>query len=96
MTFLKFYIIGALICFLIAMLLEHLYFGNGNSRSVKWNTIWMDFLFSLFSWIGVIGELIVFLAEWYCGFDQKGVGDKLYNYEENLKRDQEERENVKK
>jgi hypothetical protein len=92
MQFLKIYIIGVLVCFLIAMLMEHLYFGNGKSKTVKFETIGMDFIFSLMSWIGILGEIIVFVAEWYCGFDNKGLGEKLYNYEENLKNEVSEKE----
>ena len=57
MTFLKIYIIGVLVCFLITLLFEHLYYGNGRSETVHLKTIGEDFLYSLLSWLGVLGEV---------------------------------------
>jgi hypothetical protein len=91
---LKIYIIGVLVCFLLGLLMEHFYFGNGRSETVTLEMIGADFLYSLLSWIGVLGEVIMFASEWYCGFDQMGVGENLYDYEEKLKREQEEKENA--
>ncbi len=87
MTFLRIYIIGVLICFLLVMLMEHFYYGNGRAETVHLDTIFMDFLYSLLSWLGVL--LLVFLlgAEWYCGFPQKGEGEFLHDYEEELKKE---------
>ena len=93
MTVLKYYIIGVLVCFLISLLFEHLYFGNGRAGTVKLSTIGADFLFSLLSWLGVLGTAFLFVSEWYCGFDQRGVGESLYEYEEKLK---EQKRNEKK
>ena len=91
MTFLKNYIIGVLVCFLISLLFEHLYFGNGRSETVHVKTIGENFLYSLLSWLGVLGELVFFAGEWVCGFDQKGQGEFLHDYEELLKQEQEEK-----
>ena len=91
MTFLKIYIIGVLVCFLISLLFEHLYFGNGRSETVHVKTIGENFLYSLLSWLGVLGELVFFAGEWVCGFDQKGQGEFLHDYEELLKQEQEEK-----
>ena len=88
MTFLKIYIIGVLVCFLISLLFEHLYFGNGRSETVHAKTIGENFLYSLLSWLGVLGELVFFAGEWVCGFDQKGQGEFLHDYEEMLKQEQ--------
>ena len=86
MTFLKIYLMGAAVCFLIALLFEHLYFGNGRSETVHLKTIGENFLYSLLSWLGVVGEIVFFVGEWMCGFDQKGYGEFLHEYEESLKK----------
>ena len=88
MTFLKIYLMGVLVCFLISLLFEHLYFGNGRSETVHGTTILENFIYSLLSWLGVLGELVFFAGEWVCGFDQKGQGEFLHDYEEMLKRGQ--------
>ena len=92
MTFLKIYIIGVLVCFLITLLFEHLYYGNGRSETVHLKTIGEDFLYSLLSWLGVMGEVVLFVGEWVCGFDQKGQGAFLHDYEKMLKDETAERE----
>lgn len=57
MTFLKIYLVGVLVCFLVALLLEHLYFGNGRNETVHLNTIGENTLYSLLSWLGVVGKM---------------------------------------
>ena len=57
MIFLKIYLVGVLVCFLVALLLEHLYFGNGRSETVHLNTIGENTLYSLLSWLGVVGKM---------------------------------------
>lgn len=86
MVFLRIYIIGVLVCFLLSMLTEHLYYGNGRSETVHLNTIFQDFLYSLTSWLGVLLLIFTLGAEWYCGFPQKGEGAFLHDYEEELKK----------
>ena len=66
MTFLRIYTIGVLVCFLISLLLEHIYFGNGRSETVHLKTIGENFVYSLLSWLGVVGEIIFFIGEWVC------------------------------
>ena len=90
MIFLKIYIAGVLASFLISMLLEHFYYGNGRSETVHLKTIFMDFLFSLTSWLGVLLAAFTWGAEWYCGFPQKGEGAFLHDYEEELKNEAKE------
>lgn len=85
MIFLKVYLIGIAVCFLISLLLEHFYFGNGRSETVHFRTMAENFLYSLLSWLGVVGEIIFWAAEWYTGFTQKGGGAYLHDYEEQLK-----------
>ena len=87
MAFLRIYIMGVLICLLFTLLLEHLYYGNGRSETVHLNTILMDSLFSLLSWLGLLLVAFVWAAEWYCGFPQKGEGAFLHDYEEELKKE---------
>ena len=87
MSLLKIYIIGILVCILISILLEHLYFGNGKSETVHIRTILENLAYSLLSWLGVVGEIIFFAGEWVCGFDQRGQGVFLYEYEETLKQE---------
>lgn len=85
MVFLKIYIIGILICFLISLLLEHLYFGNGRSETVHFDTICANLLYSLLSWIGILLEIIFWLGEIYTDFPEKGKGEFMHEYEEELK-----------
>ena len=87
MVLLKIYIMGVLVCFLLCMLLEHFYYGNGRGETVHINTILMDLLFSLLSWLGVLLVAFVWIAEWYCGFPQKGESALLHDYEEELKKE---------
>lgn len=91
MTFLKIYFMGVLVCFLISMLFEHLYFGNGRSETVHIKTIGENLLYSLLSWLGVLGELVFFTGEGVSGFDQKGQGEFLHDYEEMLKHEKSEK-----
>lgn len=92
MTFLRIYIIGVLVCFLISLLFEHLYYGNGRGETVHLKTIGEDLLYSLLSWLGVLGEIVLFVGEWVCGFDQKGQGAFLHDYEETLRQKQSEKQ----
>lgn len=89
MEFLRIYAIGVLVCFLMTLLSEHLYFGNGRSETVHLKTIGEDFLYSLLSWIGVLGGIFMFMAEAYTGFPEKGTGEFLHDYEEELKEEKE-------
>lgn len=92
MEFLRFYIIGVLVCFLISLLLEHFYFGRGRSETVHLKTIGENLLYSLLSWLGILGELIFWLGEMYTGFPESGTGEFLHEYEEQLKEEQKEKE----
>lgn len=85
MIFFKLYIVGILVCFLISLIIEHLYLGNGRSETVHLKTIGENLLYSILSCIGVIGEIIFIIGEWFCGFDQKGQVEFLHDYEETLK-----------
>lgn len=87
MTFLRIYIIGTLVSFLGCVLLEHLYYGKGRGETVHLKTLFMDFLYSLSSWVGVLLLAFTWAAEWYCGFPQKGEGAFLHDYEEELKKE---------
>lgn len=93
MAFLKAYIVGLLVCFLLSLLTEQFYYGNGRSETVHLKTIFEDFLYSLTSWLGLIGIAILWAGEWYTGFPQKGYGEFLHEYEEELKREAAERKN---
>ena len=95
MSFLRIYIIGVLVSFLICMLLEHLYYGNGRDETVHIDPILADFLFSLLSWLGVLLEAFLWGAEWYCGFPQKGEGAFLHDYEEELKSEADRNKDTK-
>ena len=83
--FLKIYLIGFAVCFLISLLIEHFYYGNGKAWTVSSKSIFEDFLISLLSWIGVVGALVFLAIEWYYGWTEKGYGEFLYDYEEELK-----------
>ena len=92
MGILRFYIIGVLVCFLISLLLEHFYFGSGRSETVHLDTIGANFLYSLLSWIGILGEIVFWLGEIYTDFPELGKGEFMHDYEEQLKEEQEEKE----
>ena len=96
MLLLRYYIIGELICFFFSLLMEHLYFSDGKAECVTIKNIGADFLFSFLSWIGVIGLVFLFITEWYCGFDQRGIQKSLHDYEEKLKEEERKQKNADK
>ena len=89
--FLKIYLIGVLVSFLVSLLIEQFYYGNGKSITVKLKSILENLLYSLLSWIGVVGEMVFFLGEWYTDFSEKGYGEFIHDYEEKLKEEEEKK-----
>ena len=93
MLFLKIYIIGFLVCFILTLLIEHFYYGNGRAETVDLKSIIEDFLYSLLSWLGVVGVILYWIGEWYTGFDNRGYGEFLYDFEQELKKESENKNN---
>ena len=82
---LKIYLIGLLVTFLVELLIEHLYYGNGLSGTVTIKDIVEDLGVAMLSWLGLLLVAIWFWGEWYTCFPMKGYGQYLYDYEEKLK-----------
>lgn len=85
MTFLSIYIIGVLLTALISLIIEHLYLGMGDASTVSAKDIGENLIYSLLSWLGLLGVMLYLLGEYICGFPQFGYGKKLHDYEESLK-----------
>ena len=95
MLFLKIYIIGFLVSFFLTLLIEHFYYGNGRAETVGFKSIIEDFLYSLSSWLGVVGLILYLIGEWYTGFDSRGYGEFLYDLEQELKKESENKDGRK-
>jgi hypothetical protein len=83
------YIIGFLVTFLVELLIEHLYYGNGLSGTVTIKDIMEDLGVAMLSWLGLVLVAIWFWGEWYTRFPMKGYGQYLYDYEERLKSEED-------
>lgn len=81
----KIYLIGVLLCVLATLLTEHLYYGNGRSATVDARSIFEDLVYSLLSWLGLLGVLAFYISEAVTHFNNRGYGKYLYDYEESLK-----------
>lgn len=90
----RIYIIGFILCFLFSLLIEHFYYGNGRGETVSFQALKENFLFSFLSWIGILGEIFFLITEWVTGFDNRGYGAFLHDYEEELKEEDTETKNA--
>ncbi|MBR4803990.1 MAG: hypothetical protein IK032_05060 [Bacteroidales bacterium] len=95
MNILKIYMIGFLVCFLVSLLIEHLYYGDGRAETVSFKSLKENFFYSFLSWAGVVGEILFLALEWYTGFSEKGYGAFLHDLEGFLKNNHRQKENEK-
>lgn len=93
MLYLKIHLIGFAASFLFAMLCQHLYYCDGDSRYITVRDIVEDFLASLvFSWLTLLLQVFSLAIEIHCGSPLRGKNAMLGQLEEELKQKQEEQD----
>lgn len=80
----KTYLLGFALSALITLLIEHLYFGQGHASTVSLRAIGENLLFSLLSWLGVVGAVAFLAIEARHGFPLYGYGKRLADFEDTL------------
>ena len=73
MTFLKIYLIGVAVAFLIIAAMDYFYFYDRQIKYISFKEIVQDTLLSLVSWLMIPMAIIIFWFFRYIGIEGKGL-----------------------